>query len=594
MWSRNKLLALLSGLVIFPSFSCGATISGTVRAPDGAPFEGAFIEAQNLETKMTVDVLSDRNGRYRFETLPAGEYSLRVKAIGYSVKPLDQVILPAAPNRLVDFGLQKDAVRWADLTIYQGLQLFPEGKGRNTFVTQCIGCHGFESRMASVRRDAEGWRDSVNHMRYTIFLPITDRQADDVVSYMTTMFSPNSTVPRNPAELPGYKRVEQHFSDEAMEIVYVEYELPGPGRAPWNSNPGKDGNVWIPYYSEVNGIARLDPKTGEVREFHTPSQPRVAIHSAVSAQDGTVWFAEQITNRLGHLDSQRNKVTEYQDVPLFGRNAAFPPVIPPDDRLKAGPQSALGGARHAVIGFLRTNLRHVRRFCSYVLVLFRLRARAPAPLWGAKHTVRIDSQGRIWATGSPVTRFDPSTGKFTEVVSVPSAYGIALDQEGDAWFADFSPHGKIGKIDPNTLSVTKWTPPTDGGPRRIEVDTDGMVWFTEYTAGKIGRFNPNDHTFREYTLPGPQATPYALGVNKDHHIWYSSFSRDIVGRLDPATGNVVEYPFPHPENTIRELNCDSQDRFWWASPANNKVGYFYLRPSGSAEQRSLKAQSRGD
>jgi virginiamycin B lyase len=126
------------------------------------------------------------------------------------------------------------------------------------------------------------------------------------------------------------------------------------------------------------------------------------------------------------------------------------------------------------------------------------------------------------------------------------------------------------------------------------VDTDGIVWFTEYTAGKIGRFNPNDHTFREYTLPGPEATPYALGIDKDRHIWYSSFSRDIVGRLDPATGNVVEYPFPHPENTIRELNCDSQDRFWWASPANNKVGYFYLRPSGSPEQRSLKAQSRGD
>jgi hypothetical protein len=33
-----------------------------------------------------------------------------------------------------------------------------------------------------------------------------------------------------------------------MNIVYVEYDLPGPNRMPWSAAPDKEGNVWMPYY----------------------------------------------------------------------------------------------------------------------------------------------------------------------------------------------------------------------------------------------------------------------------------------------------------------------------------------------------------
>jgi streptogramin lyase len=92
----------------------------------------------------------------------------------------------------------------------------------------------------------------------------------------------------------------------------------------------------------------------------------------------------------------------------------------------------------------------------------------------------------------------------------------------------------------------------------------------------LGRFDPKSEKTTEFTLPGPEATPYALGIDKNHTIWYSSEHLDVVGNLDPKTGRVIEYPYPHSENTMREFFADDQGRMWFGSPANNKVGYFYL------------------
>ena len=62
----------LGGLGILLASACqGATVTGTVKGPDGVPFQGAFVEARNTKMRMTVIVLSDAQGRYRLEKLPA-------------------------------------------------------------------------------------------------------------------------------------------------------------------------------------------------------------------------------------------------------------------------------------------------------------------------------------------------------------------------------------------------------------------------------------------------------------------------------------------------------------------------------------------
>ncbi len=110
-----------------------------------------------------------------------------------------------------------------------------------------MSCHGFQSRMAATVRDEDGWRDRVSFMREAMRSSLADRQgfsdaqAEDVVSYLTTMFGESSPLPKSPADLPGYKDTLTTFSDEALKIVYVDFEMPGPNRFPWTANPDQDG-----------------------------------------------------------------------------------------------------------------------------------------------------------------------------------------------------------------------------------------------------------------------------------------------------------------------------------------------------------------
>ena len=533
----TKLLSALSSFALFSGIAYGGTISGVVKSPDGAPFEGAFVQAQNTKSHISVYVLSQPDGHYEIGRLPAGDYNLRIRAVGYKAEPKTGLALASENARSsADFSLQKAPIRWSDATIYQGIKLLPDAPGRKTFLSQCLGCHGFQSRMAAEERDQDGWRDRVNYMRYTMFVGITDKQADEAVSYLTAMFNPDSTLPRSPADMPGYKDLVQHFPPEALNMVYVEYDT-GPGRFPWDCNPDKDGNIWVPYYSQVNTVARLNPKTGEFKEYPLPQQPRVAIHSAYPGPDGNVWFTEQLNNRLGKIDPQTGEVTEYQDVK-------------PSNRERIGDTE------------------------SNVSIYYR-------PHEPSKHTIRVDPRGIVWASGTPFSRFDPKTKQFTEYPDPFNTYGVALNKDGsEVWFDGFVPEGKIYRIDALTGKITgSWQPPTHGLPRRIQVADDGIVWFNEFEGGKIGRFDPKTETFKEFQLPGGHPTPYALGIDRDNMVWYSSEDMDEVGRLDPNTGKITEYPFPHMENKMREFTMDAQGRMWWASPANNKVGYFYLANS---------------
>src|SRR3979411_3450136 len=76
-------VGILAVAVATGSLAQAATVAGTVTGPDSAPFRGAFVQARNAKTKIKGSVVSDPQGRYLIENLPAGDYRLQVKAIGY-------------------------------------------------------------------------------------------------------------------------------------------------------------------------------------------------------------------------------------------------------------------------------------------------------------------------------------------------------------------------------------------------------------------------------------------------------------------------------------------------------------------------------
>jgi virginiamycin B lyase len=535
MRSRLRRLALIGTMALAGSACWGATISGRINGADGAPFQGAFVEAQNTKTKITVNVLSDARGSYRIDQLSAGEYRVQIRAVGFTAEPRTGVNLTADQNSSFDFALQKGMVRWSDISQVQAKALWPAGKGKDLLAPNCFVCHGFQSRMAAVRRDAEGWKDRVAYMRtsmHFILNSLSDQDADEIASYLTSLFGPDSVLPKSPADMPAYQATVRPFTSNAMNIVYVEYDMPGPSRMPFSAAPGKDGNVWIPNFGAANKITRLDPKTGQMEDFPVPDIGTAAVHSAVPAPDGSVWLAEQGSNKLGRWDPVTEKITEYPDA-----------YIPGKEGLAAG---------------------------------------------GTKHTIRVDNKGRVWASGQPFSMFDPETGKYTHFDELKNTYDVFPDKNGDIWFT-FQTANQIGKIDGKTLIVTKWTMPTPNCfARRMAMDADGIIWIGEFDAGKIARFDPALQTFKEFPLPGPDPTPYALGIDADGYIWYNSHRQDVVGRLDPKSGKVIEYPFPHPELSMREFFLDAQGRMWYGTNPNNKVGYFYLTGKNGGAVASSK------
>src|SRR5580692_9617455 len=408
---HGKFLTLVGLLLFLAPASRGATITGTVNGVDGAPFQGAFVEAQNAKTKITVIVLSDSQGRYRIPDLGAGDYRVQIRALGYRADPRNALTLAADQNVSVDFSLQKGVVRWNEISQYQATQLWPPAKGKDLIFAHCNICHQFQSRMASVGRDLDGWKDRVAFMReamhFSIFLGpnFSDQDAEEVANYLNSLFGPDSVLPKSPAEMAAYQKTVRPFSSDAMNIVYVEYDMPAPSRMPFSAAPDKNGFLWIPDFGLSNKITRLDPKTGEMKDFPIPFSGTGGVHSAVAAADGSVWIAEQGSNRIGRWDPATEKITEYQDAYLPGKEG-----------IEDG---------------------------------------------GSKHTIRIDPSGKVWATGVPLVRFDPETGKFARVVEGEYTYDLKLDKNGDAWFTSIIAN-KIGKVDAKTMKVSQWSPPTPG------------------------------------------------------------------------------------------------------------------------------------
>jgi len=537
MNTRSK-FSTLAALVVLSSVSYGATLTGTVKGPDETALAGVFVQAQNQKINMTFMALSDSQGHCRLEKLPPGNYNLSTNIAGYRGESRTGVTLTADQNASFDFSLRKSPVRWNEISIYQARKLWPASAAKEKLFSTCFTCHGFQTRMASVPRDADGWRSRVRYMQDAMKFSLADRlnnqQAEEIAAYLTSLFSEHSVLAKSPEDVPGYKETLRPFSGEAMNITYVEYNMPSFSRMPFSAAPDKNGTLWIPNFGVANKISRLDPRTGEMQDFLVPNIGTAAVHSAVPATDGSVWLTEQGSNKIGKWDPATQKIVEFQDAYLSGK---------------------LGyGA-------------------------------------GSKHTVRLDPDGNAWASGNPLTKFDRKTNKFTRFDDIKCTYDVKEDKNGNIWFTQCDTH-QIGMVDWKTLKVSQWSPPTPKSfPRRMQIAADGIVWFGEYNAGKIGRFDPKTEAFREYPLPGPEPTPYGLGIDAEGYIWYSSYTMDVIGRFDPRTGKTVEYPFPHSENTIREFFLDAQGRMWYGSPSNDRVGYFALAAGAGASADDLERTS---
>jgi streptogramin lyase len=231
------------------------------------------------------------------------------------------------------------------------------------------------------------------------------------------------------------------------------------------------------------------------------------IHEILPTPDGSVWLTLEAQGGLARFDPKTEKFEVYVDQQANNKyDLAKPIQKDPNDPfpnlpIPQGTQS--GGAR--------------------------------------SHTAAVDHEGNIWVSGRPLKQLDVRTGKYTYYdVEVPDSYGIAFDRVGNIWFAQFNSRDNqdIGMVDVKTDKITKFKPPAGVTPRRLKIDSRGMVWVGDYFGGSLTRFDPTSGEFKVFKLPGPMPTPYGLEVDHDDNVWYASMYTDVMGKLDPKTGKV--------------------------------------------------------
>ena len=109
---------LLCVLLLWPAISANAQDTGrivgrVVEAEQGSPVAGAQLEV--LGTMLTA--VSALDGRYAFQTVPAGPVSIRVRMIGFAPKVVTGVLVRAGGTIAQDVALAASAVQLAEISV---------------------------------------------------------------------------------------------------------------------------------------------------------------------------------------------------------------------------------------------------------------------------------------------------------------------------------------------------------------------------------------------------------------------------------------------------------------------------------------------
>jgi virginiamycin B lyase len=518
----TNVFLLFSCILCFSAIGRAATVTGTVTGADGEPFRAAFVEAQSLKTHITVIVLSDNNGRYRIENLPSGQYDVSIKALGFKAEPRTGIDLTTQQTATAQFNLQKSVVQWSDLSIYQGEVLLPDLPGKRVLLTDgktpmrdspCQICHSFQNKMAPFVRDEAGWRNRVDFMKNTIHCcgssdtAVSDQAENELVSYLTLLFGPNSILPASPTDDPKYKATLRPISDDALNIVYVEYELPGGGnRMPWSAVPDGHGYSWMPYKSDVNRIGRVNEETGVVDEFKVPGDGVIQVHSVYPAPDGSVWMTG---GKLARWDPKTQQITRYNDT-VAGHT------------VRVGPNGTVCSTGR--IAWYDSNTAQFTRFNENAFAYGNV----------------FDKQGNCWFTEydrqGKLGRIDAKTHEL-KFWTTPTAitghqvYGrrIDIDKSGMIWFAE-SEASQIGRFDPETEKFTEFTLPGPmATPYAMNLDKDEYIWYASEYMDVLGRMDPKTGKTVEYPFPHSENSVREFFLDSQGRNWYASPPNNKVG-----------------------------------------------------------------
>jgi virginiamycin B lyase len=300
-----------------------------------------------------------------------------------------------------------------------------------------------------------------------------------------------------------------------LKVTIREWDVPTKGAHPHDPAVGKDGALWFTEQMQ-NKIGSVDPGTGVFKEYNLKIEDS-GPHGLVADREGNIWFTGNFKGYIGKLDPKTGAVTEFK---------------------------------------------------------------IPDPKGEDPHTAVFDSHGLLWFTlqvANMVGRLDPGTGKI-DLKHVPTAdshpYGIAINSKGAPIFCEFATN-KMAKIDPSTMEITEYTLPEGARPRRMAIDANDRVYFTDFGGGRLGRLELSSGTVKMWASPsGPKSAPYGIAITPDGMVWYSEsgVKPNTIVQFDAKTERFARASIPSGGGTVRNMAATSDGRVYIACSGVNKVG----------------------
>ena len=525
------------------------TLQGVVKNSSGAPLAGAFVKMKNAERRLTFMVISQEQGRYSVNTLPAGKYVVQGVGGEFQSDMSAPVDVAAGHPATLDVALttkrapqlppawpgRQPGQRGAGAEGARGVPpALPDGDGKQVVEAKCLVCHD-ATRVMRIRADRARWEEVVHNMRLyaegsNFAKDLTNQEAKIVTDYMATNFGTREGRARAKPD-PNSRLPRTLLQGEATKYMVVEYELPDVTAEPHEVTADAEGNGWV---SQRRGgkLGRLDGKTLVYTEVAPPPG-----QSKTMRLNGITYDAR---DKLWLIDGGPNRRFLSYDT----RAKEFGVYMLP--KLKNGNASG--------------------------------------------NSMRVHPNGTVWLNSigsNQIIRLDPRTRQFT-VFEAPagvktgrtaSPYGMAVAGDAKIWIIENAVN-QMARMDPVTGKIDEFPIPVkDPVARKGGMDSEGNIWVGLHGAGHLMKVDYKTTAMTVYTPPTPDSGPYSVqGDPKSKLIWFSQQHVDKIARFDPTTETFTEYPLPNAESDNRRIEVDrvNPKRIWWSGMTSGKVGYIEL------------------
>jgi streptogramin lyase len=145
--------------------------------------------------------------------------------------------------------------------------------------------------------------------------------------------------------------------------------------------------------------------------------------------------------------------------------------------------------------------------------------------------------------------------------------GIAAGNDGVMWFTEENA-SKVGRVTPAGV-ITEYALPTEGEPTAITQGPDGNMWVAEGPNGRIGQVLP-DGTINDIVYATFDASQ-GITTGPDGNIWFTDSTTSTVWRYTIATGKLDSFATPTPASFPTDIISGPDGKLWFIEGGADKL-----------------------